>query len=176
MPILVGTKTGKYVRRSLKVDGTPERVSYPLQEMLSVGLTAQGRDYAATPARDATRDDLDPDEFRRFRRMCSKGKGDRTLAELADEEILRSLRLALPEHANELTLGAIVLFGTTGAIARFVPTAESVSQEFRGSAVATNETMRHPLFRAADRLSSSSPSGIPGRSSWWDSIASASRG
>lgn len=152
MLVPVGTKTGKYLRRSLKVDGTPECVPYPLHEMLSVGLTAQGRDYAATPARGASLHDLDADEFHRFRRMCATGKGDRSLAELADEEILRGLRLVLPEHANALTLGAVLLFGTTEAIARTVPTAEAVFQEFKGGAIATNETIRLPLFRAADRL------------------------
>ena len=50
--------------------------------MLSVGLTAQGRDYAATPARGASTSDLDPLEFDRFRKMAAAGKGDRTLAEL----------------------------------------------------------------------------------------------
>lgn len=152
MPFPVGSKTGKYVRRSLKVDGTPECVPYPLHEMLSVGLTAQGRDYAATPARGATLADLDGDEFERFRRMCATTKGDGTLAELADEEILRSLRLMLPEDRNALTLGAILLFGTTEAVARFVPTSEAVFQELRGNSIATNETMRLPLFKAADRL------------------------
>lgn len=152
MPVPVGTKAGKYVRRSLKVDGTPECVPYPLHEMLSVGLTAQGRDYAATLARGARIQDLDTDEFHRFRRMCASGKGDRTLAELADEEILRSLRLVLPEHENGLTLGAVLLFGTPDVIARTVPTAEVGFQEFKGGTIVTNETIRLPLFRAADRL------------------------
>lgn len=148
----VGTKTGKYLRRSMRVDGAPECVPYPLHEMLSAGLAAQGRDYAATPARGAVLDDLDADEFHRFRRLCSAAKGDRTLAELADEEVLRSLRLLLPEQANALTIGAILLFGRPDAINRFVPTAEAVFQEFKGDAVATNETLRLPLFRAAERL------------------------
>lgn len=152
MQVPVGTKTGKYVRRSLKVDGTPECVPYPLHEMLSVGLTAQGRDYAATPARGASPSDLDGEEFHRFRRLCASGKGDRALSELGDDEILRSLRLVLSEHGNALTLGAVLLFGTRDAVARFVPTAEVVFQEFRGSVVATNETMTLPLFRAAARL------------------------
>lgn len=148
----VGSKSGKYVRRSLRTDGQPECVAYPLHEMLSVGLTAQGRDYAATPARGASTDDLDRDEFDRFRRLCSVGKGDRTLAELSDHEVLRSLRLVLPEHDNQLTLGALLLFGSPAALERYVPTAESVFQEIRGGAVVTNETIRLPLFRAADRL------------------------
>lgn len=152
MPIPVGTKAGKYVRRSLKVDGTPECVAYPLHEMLSVGLAAQGRDYAATPARGSSRADLDPGEFHRFRRLCATGKGDRTLAELGDEEILRSLRLVLPEQDNALTLGAILLFGTEAAVARWTPSAEVIFQESRRDLLAANETLTAPLFRAAGRL------------------------
>lgn len=151
-PVPVGSKSGKYVRRSLRADGKPECVAYPLHEMLSVGLTAQGRDYAATPARGAVLSDLDIAAFDRFRQLCAVGKGDRTLADLSNNELLRSLRLVLPEHDNELTLGAILLFGTTSALERFVPTAEAVFQELRGTQVTANETLRLPLFRAAERL------------------------
>lgn len=148
----VGSKSGKYVRRSLRVDGKPECVAYPLHEMLSVGLTAQGRDYATTPARGAQVTDLDSAEFDRFRQLCSAGKGDRTLAQLSDHEILRSLRLTLPEHDNQLTLGAILLFGTSESLERFVPTAEVVFHELREGAITANETIRLPLMRAAERV------------------------
>lgn len=151
-PVPVGSKSGKYVRRSLRADGKPECIAYPLHEMLSVGLTAQGRDYVSTPARGASTRELDPAEFDRFRRLCTSTKGDGTLAELSNEEILRSLRLVLPEHDNELTLGAILLFGSTSGLERFVPTAEVVFQQLRGSAVTANETVRLPLFRTAERL------------------------
>ncbi len=150
--IPVGSKTtGKYLRRSLRVDGKPECIRYPLHEMLSAGLTAQGRDYAATPARGAHLDDLDETEFQRFRALCASGKGDQTLAQLDNAEILRSLRLVLPEQDNQLTLGAILLFGTSVALERHVPTAEVIFQELRGDAITTNQTMRLPLLRAAER-------------------------
>lgn len=150
--IPVGSKSGRYVRRSLRSDGKPECVAYPLHEMLSVGLTAQGRDYAATPARGAEMGDLDRSEFDRFRRLCAAGKGDRMLASLSDQDILRSLRLVIPEHNNALTIGAVLLFGSTSGLERFVPTAEAVFQELRGTAITTNETQRLPLFRLAERL------------------------
>lgn len=151
-PIPIGSKSGKYVRRSIRADGKPECVAYPLHEMLSVGLTALGRDYAATPARGASMADLDLAEFDRFRRMCAAGKGDRALADLSNHELLRSLRLVLPEHDNQITLGAVLLFGTPAALERFVPTAEAVFQELRDGSITINETMRLPLFRAAERL------------------------
>ena len=150
--IPVGSKSGRYVRRSLRSDGKPECVAYPLHEMLAVGMTAQGRDYAAAPARGATTDDLNEAEFDRFRALCAAGKGDRTLAELGNKEILHSLRLVLPEQDNALTLGAILLFGSVSALERFVPTAEAIFQELRGTRIAANETLRLPLFQMAARL------------------------
>lgn len=152
MPMPVGTKSGKYVRRTIRVDGKPECVPYLLHEMLSVGLAAQGRDYAATPAIGATTADLDATEFDRFRRLCAQGKGDRNLADSSDDDILRALRLTLPDRDNALTLGAILMFGSETALARFVPTAELVFHELRRGAVTTDETVRQPLLRSAERL------------------------
>lgn len=66
--------------------------------------------------------------------------------------MLKSLRLVLPEHDNQLTLGAILLFGPASALERFVPSAEAIFQEMRSGSVITNETIRLPLFRTAERL------------------------
>lgn len=148
----VGTKSGKYVRRSTRVDGTPECVAFPLHEMLSIGLAADGRDYAGALARGATADDLDPDEFKRFRRMCASGKGDRALADSSDLEILRALRLVRPELDGHLTLGAVLLFGTPAALHRFVPTAEAIFQMLDRGRIAVNEVIRAPLFATAEAL------------------------
>ncbi|MGJ9422395.1 RNA-binding domain-containing protein [Aeromicrobium sp. CF3.5] len=148
----VGTKSGKYVRRSTRVDGRPECVAFPLHEMLSIGLAADGRDYAGTLARGATVDDLDPDEFNRFRRMCASGKGDRGLADSSDLEILRALRLIRPELAGQLTLGAVLLFGTPAALDRFVPTAEATFQVLDRGRITANEVIRAPLFATAEAL------------------------
>ncbi|MBB3037920.1 RNA-binding domain-containing protein [Hoyosella altamirensis] len=152
MPMPVGTKSGKYVRRTTRVDGSPQCVPYLLHEMLSGGLTAQGRDYASTPARGATDADLDSAEFDRFRRLCANGKGDRVIADSTNSDILRALRLILPDEGYQLTLGAILLFGTESALARFVPTAEVVFHELKRDAITTDETLHQPLFRAAERL------------------------
>src|SRR5659263_21870 len=42
----VGSKSGVFVRRSTKADGSPECVSYRAHEIISAGLSTQGRDYA----------------------------------------------------------------------------------------------------------------------------------
>lgn len=150
-PSPVGSKSGVFLRRATKADGTPECVPYRAHEIISTGLSAQGRDYAETPARGATTDDLDPREFDRFRQLCGDGRGDRGLATASDEEILRALRLVRPD-TGELTLGAILLFGREAALAAHIPTAELLFQESKSGEITTNEQIRLPLFRAAERV------------------------
>lgn len=150
-PSPVGSKGGVFLRRATKADGTPECVPYRAHEIISTGLSAQGRDYAETPARGATNDDLDPREFDRFRQLCDDGRGDRGLATASNEEVLRAIRL-VRHDTGELTLGAIMLFGREAALAAHVPTAEALFQESRSGEITTNEQIRLPLFRAVERI------------------------
>jgi ATP-dependent DNA helicase RecG len=147
----VGSKAGVFVRRATRADGSPECVPYRAHEIISAGFSMEGRDYAETVAREADADDLDPLEFDRFRRLCADGRGDRGLAEASDVEILRALRLTRADSGG-ITLGAIMLFGRQTALASYVPTAEVLFQESRAGAIATNEQLRLPLFRVAERI------------------------
>lgn len=147
----VGTTGGKYVRRRLNANGEPECAPYPLHAMLEVGLSAQGRDYAVTPARGAAWSDIDPNELEAFRSLCATGRGDRVLASATDEDILRSLRVLRP-GSDPITLGSILLFGTPAALERFVPTAEVIFTEFRRGEIIASETLRLPLLQTAARL------------------------
>ncbi|MCL2471559.1 MAG: putative DNA binding domain-containing protein [Propionibacteriaceae bacterium] len=146
----VGMKSGLYKRRSLRLDGRPECVPYRPQEMLSAGFSMTGRDYAEVVLPDATYDDLDPVEFDRFRRGARSQRGDDALIDSGNQEILRALRLVNGESG--VTIGAVLLFGTSDALARFIPTAECLFQEFNGRDLTVNESLRHPLLRAADEL------------------------
>lgn len=147
----VGTASGRYVRRRLDGNGRPECAPYPLHEMLSAGLSSQGRDYAATPARGATMADLDPAEFDRFRTMCASSRGDGVLSSSENRDVLRALRL-VDLATDGLTLGAIMLFGKEEALERFVPTVEVIFTEFRREQIISSETLRQPLLKAASRL------------------------
>lgn len=150
-PSPVGSRAGVFVRRAIKADGSPECVPYRAHELISAGLSAQGRDYAETPARGAGMHDLDPRELERFRRLCAEGKGDGGLAGAGDEEILRALRVVRPDD-GQLTLGAVLLFGTADALRAHVPTAELLFQEQRGTELVVNEQIRSPLLKAAERV------------------------
>ncbi len=148
----VGTRDGVFKRRSLKADGTPECIPYRPSEMQSAGFDLTGVDYATMPAVGATMDDLDPQEFDRFRRLCSDG-GDRGLAGLSNHDLLRALRLDAGRHVDVVpSLGAVLLFGTPTAHERWTPTAECLFQDSRANFEAVNHSMRLPLLAAAEEL------------------------
>lgn len=151
----VGTTDGVFKRRSTRSDGTPECVPYRANEMQSAAFLAMGRDYAEVEAQNATLEDLDPREFDRFRRLAGGPGGDSVLYGASDVEVCRALRLlgSRPSGESFVTLGAVLLFGTPEALARCVPTAEVLFQETNASGqIITNDTLRHPLFRAMEEL------------------------
>lgn len=151
-PTPVGTSGGKYLRRSLDPHGKPQCPPYPLHEMLSAGLTAQSIDFAQVPARGATASDLDPVEFDRFRRLCARPGGDPVLASATDAEVLSALRLIRLGEADEITLGAVLLFGKKDALEKYLPNHEILFDELERDRVRYTETARTPLFQAAERL------------------------
>ncbi|MGW6174109.1 DNA glycosylase AlkZ-like family protein [Arthrobacter sp. NPDC055138] len=148
----VGTSRGVYQRRAMKTDGTPECIAYEPHDLLLSQFSASGKDWAELPALSASMSDLDPQEFDRFRRLCAAASGDRSLAELADVEILRALALTDPLHGGSPTLGAILLFGTEEAIARWVPNHEVAFQVLERTRLKTNDLLRSPLFKVAEEL------------------------
>jgi ATP-dependent DNA helicase RecG len=120
--------------------------------MLAHEIDRGAVDYAALPVRGATWDDLDPLEFERVRRLVAEAgdSADRVLAGLSDEEIARAMGLVRDDAI--VTAGALLLFGRSPAIRRFVPTHEAAFQVLRGEAVEVNDFFTDPLFRLADEL------------------------
>lgn len=148
MPGPVATKDGYYTKRVLDTLGRPQCVPMSPQEIVSMGMITRGQDYAAAVAVGATHADLDPTEFDRYRRLCSL-TGDST-ASLQDEDILRALGL-VPISAP-LSLGAILLFGRSAAITRWVPNAEFIFQDLRKGESAANERIVGPLLQVSERM------------------------
>jgi len=148
IPGPVATKDGYYTKRVLDTLGQPQCVPMSPQEIVSMGMVTRGQDYAASVAAGATSADLDPAEFDRYRRLCAL-TGDST-ASLQDEDILRALGL-VPIGAP-LSLGAILLFGTSAAVARWVPNAEFIFQDLRKGESRANERIVGPLLRVSETL------------------------
>ena len=110
---VVSTKSGKVLRRRMKVDGTPESVPmYPYE--IATRLSDLGRlDFSAQPVPDATRDDFDPLERERLRRIIGTYQSsDRNLLELTDEELEQSLQLTVTVDGKAMpTLTGLLLLG-----------------------------------------------------------------
>lgn len=151
-PRIVGTASGKYVRRAISGDGRPTCLPLRAHEMLAREIDRGAVDFARLPAPGATWDDLDPFEFERLRRLVAESgdRADRALADLSDQEVTRALGLQVPE--SDVSTGGLLLFGREAALRRHIPTHEAAFQVLRGLAVEVNEFMRYPLLRIADEM------------------------
>ncbi|QJY45673.1 ATP-binding protein [Pseudonocardia broussonetiae] len=151
-PRVTGTTRGTYVRRAVGSDGRPMCIPFHAHEMLAHDIDRGAVDHAAIPVVGARLDDLDPVEFDRVRRLVNEAgaRGDRILAGLSDHEILQALGMARDDHV--VTVGALLLFGRSSAIRRFVPTHEAAFQVLRGLQVEANEFFVEPLFRLAEAM------------------------
>ncbi len=144
----IGTKLGVFTRRVLDTTGKPACVPMTAHEIVSMGMVMRGQDFAAAVARGAVPDDLDSNEFDRFRDLCRAAGDD--LGGLSDADILRALGL-VPLN-DPLSLGAVLLFGTEEAVRRWVPNAEFLFQDLRPGDTSANVRVVAPLLRAAEAL------------------------
>jgi ATP-dependent DNA helicase RecG len=151
-PRVVGTTKGTYVRRAIAGDGRPTCVPYHAHEMLAHEVDRGAVDWVALRVGGSVWDDLDPLEFERLRRLVAVAGagGDRILTGLSDREIASALGLV--RHEDEVTTGALLLFGRVDALRRFLPTHEAAFQVLRGLEVEVNDFLPHPLLRLAEEL------------------------
>lgn len=148
----VATSTGLYQRRTMQVSGGPECVGMEPSYLFSRYNSANARDWSTLDAVDAATDDLDPAEIERFRRMVRTRGGDDILGDLPDEDILRALGL-FDDGANPVKLGAVLLFGTSDAVHRWIPNHEVIFQVMDGTAVTVNHRTTAPLLAVVDDIS-----------------------
>ena len=146
---VVGTADGKYIRRAVDVRGRPQCLPMRPHEVLARAGSVGAQDYSRVPLPDLTMDHLSEVELARLRDYASDG-GDAALETLSNEDLLKALGLVAP--GDELTVGALLLFGRDDAIARFVPTHEVAFQELDHLAVRINRAGHPPLLRAMSEL------------------------
>ncbi|MPY97466.1 MAG: AAA family ATPase [Actinophytocola sp.] len=149
---VVGTTKGTYLRRTIGADGMPRCMPFYAHEMLARQIDYGAVDFASLPARGATWEDLDPLEFERVRRLVREAgsRADAVLADLPDLEIARALGVA--RNDDDVTNGALLLFGRAESLRKFIPTHEAAFQVLRGLEVQTNEFFTSPLFRLAEDM------------------------
>lgn len=151
---VVSTKSGKVLRRRMKVDGTPESVPmYPYE--IATRLSDLGRlDFSAQPVPDATRDDFDPLERDRLRRIIGTYQSsDRNLLELTDEELEKSLQLTVAVDGKTMpTLTGLLLLGKGESLKRFVPTHRASFQVMSGTDIKVNQDYAGPLLKTIEQI------------------------
>ena len=136
---------------------------YPYE--IATRLSDLGRlDYSAQPVMESTRDDLDPLERDRLRKIiASYQSSDRNLLELSDADLEKSLRLVVPVN-GELTptLAGLLLIGNEEALQRLVPTNEAAFQVLVGTDIKVNQTYRGPLLKTIEQIAESFKPWNPG--------------
>lgn len=151
---VVSTKSGKVLRRRMKVDGTPESVPmYPYE--IATRLSDLGRlDFSAQPVPDATRDDFDPLERDRLRRIIGiYQSSDRNLLELTDEELEKPLQLTVTVDGKTMpTLTGLLLLGKGESLKRFVPTHRASFQVMSGTDIKVNQDYAGPLLKTIEQI------------------------
>jgi ATP-dependent DNA helicase RecG len=151
-PRVTGTSKGTYVRRALGADGRPACLPYHAHEMLAHEVDRGAVDWAGLRVSGADWTDLDPLEFERFRALVSTAVtgSDRVLATLADRDIASAL--GVYRGADEITTGALLLFGKVDSLRRHVPTHEAAFQVLHGTEVTVNDFLHYPLLRLAEEI------------------------
>lgn len=150
----VATTAGKYLRRRLKHDGTPECVAMLPHERSSRASRFGLTDASAQAVAGATLADLDPLERERLRQAIQQYGGDRVLLELDDEEMDGVLGFTIRDERNQRvpTLAGLLVIGKEAALRERVPTHEFAFQVLAREAVKFNEFRRFPLLKALDWL------------------------
>lgn len=144
---IVASTDGKILKRRLILDGTPENVPmYPYE--INTRLSELSLlDYSAQIVRDATAEDLDPNERQRLRSIIKMRKGDKCLLELSDEELDKALRLVKEENGVIYpTVTGLLLIGKEEMLQKLMPTAKASFQVLEGTSVRVNEQFAKPLL------------------------------
>lgn len=149
----VCTKSGKYLRRRLRPDGTPENAPLYLHEQASRASSFGEIDYSARWVDGSSLSDFDPLERERLRQSIERYGGDPHLLELDDEALEGALALTRTEDGvRKPTLTGLLLIGREEALRRLVGTHEIAFQVLAQEAVEFNEIQRYPLLKAISWL------------------------
>ncbi len=148
---LVSTSNGKFLRRRLKADGSPETVALSPYEVMQRLSNLRLMDVSASPVAEATIDDLDPSEHVRLREIIEKYHGERALLDLSDEEIDGALNFTVLVDGQRVpTLAGLLCLGRESRLRRLVPTHEAAFQVLEGTEVRVNDFFRGPLLKLID--------------------------
>lgn len=152
---LMMTAEGKYLRRRLKRDGTPETVALKPYEILQRLSYIQAIDPSAQVIEDLPADvALSSLERERLRNMIRIYHGDMTLLELSDTELDRALGFVKERDGEWFpTIAGILMIGQENYIRQYVPSHEVLFQVMDGVNVLANPpAMRGSLLQTFEKV------------------------
>lgn len=92
-----------------------------------------GRDFSAEVCKGAVWTDLDPDAIETFRRVWMEKRGNKQIANVTQEQLLRDCEAL--NRKGEITYAALILFGTHEALGEFLANSETIF-EYRANEAA----------------------------------------
>ena len=152
---VVATSAGKILRRRLKADGSPENVPMFPFELATRLSDLRLLDYTALPIQESNIDDLDPIEIERLRRLILSFNGDKTLLDLDNTELPKSLGFVREQGGTVLpTIAGVLMVGKVGSLKKYVPTMQSAFQVTEGTTVRVNDDFVLPILASVEKLTS----------------------
>lgn len=152
---LMMTAEGKYLRRRLKRDGTPETVALKPYEILQRLSYIQALDPSAQVIEDLRAEvALSPLERERMRNMIRTYHGDMSLLELSDAELDRALGFIRERDGNWYpTIAGLLMIGQEQYIRQYVPSHEVLFQVLDGVNVLANPpVMKCSLLQTFEKV------------------------
>ena len=150
---IAATRSGKILRRRMKIDGTPENVPMYPTEMATRLSDLRLLDYSTVLVLEGSPADIDPLELERLRKIILAYDGDKALLELSNEELLLALGFTREQNGVVYpTVAGILMVGKVPSIERFVPTAASSFQALEGTSVRVNEDYMLPVLAAIEKI------------------------
>ena len=150
---IVATRSGKILRRRMKIDNTPENVPMYPTEMATRLSDLRLLDYSTMIVLEGSLADIDFLELERLRRIVLAYNGDKALLELDDGELLKALGFTREQNGTIYpTIAGILMVGKVSSIEKFVPTGISSFQVLEGTSVRVNEDYRLPILAAIEKI------------------------
>ncbi len=150
---IVATRSGKILRRRMKIDNTPENVPMYPTEIATRLSDLRLLDYSTMIVLEGTQADIDPLELERLRRIILAYDGDKALLELDDSEMLKALGFTREQNGVIYpTIAGILMVGKVPSIKRFIPTGRASFQVLEGTNVRVNEDYVLPMLAAIEKI------------------------
>lgn len=150
---VVATVSGKILRRRLKADGQPENTPMYPSEIATRLSDLRLLDYSTIPIPEASMNDFDPLELDRMRKNILSYDGEKSLLDLADDELLKAIGFVRErDNQSTPTVLGLLMIGRVDSIKHFIPTHSTSFQVLEGTNVLINDDFTLPLLASIEKL------------------------